>query len=90
MEVSATAREALIAEFVSQWGFPNVAENADFERDFRVLLVRLGCLPSQNAPRTQEDLQVGVHDHGGDPQGCVRYAKSFCEDSPAGLLLASI
>jgi len=71
MKSSATAeaREALIAEFVSQWSFANEAEDAEFGRSLRGLLDALGLssLPSQNASTTRDDLQVGDDEDGARP-----------------------
>ena len=50
------AREALVAKFVSDWGFQNTAENAEFQRDLRELIRNWDGLsePSQNgAPKAQ-------------------------------------
>ena len=84
MKISATAgaREALITEFVSQWGFPNEAEDAEFERNLRALLDRLELpsLQNQSEPKTQGDLQVGVDDHSGCPP---RVRKIILFDEPA-------
>jgi hypothetical protein len=33
---------ALIAQFVADWGFSGYAENAEFEQDLRALLMRCG------------------------------------------------
>ena len=66
-KISATegAREALITEFVSQWGFPNKVEDAEFERNLRGLLDGLGLpsLASQKDPKNQDDSPVGGDDH---------------------------
>jgi len=57
MKSSATAeaREALIAEFVSQWSFANEAEDAEFGRSLRGFLTHWGCHLCQVRMRRQRE-----------------------------------